>query len=112
MLGWLTAFDVDRPYGPRRVEVIHAVVCGERSDYFWVRLDPPIGQGEAANDEELDFVLLAPRHEGHPLTVPVAEATHVYVCRAPGFPADIPAEVDPSEVEILHWGIVAPSASA
>ena len=87
------------------------MVCGERRDYVWVRLDPPIAPGEVANDEELDLVLLAPRHNGHPLTVPVAEATHVYVCRVAGYPTDLPPEIDPNEVEILHWGVVAPSAS-
>jgi hypothetical protein len=110
-LGWLTQFDVESSYAPRRVDVVHPVKCGERRDFFWVRLDPPIAPGEAANREELDSVLLASRHEGHPLTVPVAEETHVYVCRIPGATGDLPPEVDPSEVEILHWGIVAPSAS-
>ena len=111
LLGWLTSFDVESPYDPRRADVVRAVACGERRDFFWVRLDPPIAPGEAANQEELDSVLLAPRHEGHPLTVPVADATHVYVCRVPSATADLPPEVDPSEVEILHWGIVAPSSS-
>ena len=91
-------------------DVVHAVTCGERRDYLWVRLDPPIAPGEAANDQELESVLLAPRHEGHPLTVPVVEATHVYVCRVPGVSQDLPPKVDPTDVEILHWGIVAPES--
>lgn len=86
------------------------MACGERRDYLWVRLDPPIARGEAGNDDELDVALLAPRHDAHPLSVPVTEATHVYVCRVAGSPTDCPPEVDPNEVEILHWGIVAPSA--
>ena len=30
--------------------------CGNRRDYVWVRLDPPIGAGEAANEHELGNV--------------------------------------------------------
>ena len=88
------------------------MICGKRDDLFWVRLDPPIAPREIANYEELAVVLLAPRHAGHPLTVPVAEATHVHVCSVPGSTGDLPSEVDWSEVKILHWGIVAPSALA
>jgi hypothetical protein len=110
-LGWLTSFDVESPYDPRRVEVVHAVVSGERRDYLWVRVDPPIAAGEAANKDQLAFVLLAPRHDGHPLTVPVLEPVHVYVCTVRGATTDVPSEVDPSDVEIRHWGIVTPSTS-
>jgi hypothetical protein len=110
-LGWLTQFDVESSYLPRRVDVLHPVEWGERRDYLWVAVNPPIAPGEAANAEELSFVLLAPRHQDHPLSIPVRDPTHVHVCRVRGATTGVPARVNPEEVEILHWGIVSPSAS-
>ena len=111
VLGWLSPFDIERPYAPRRIDVLHDVKCGDRSDYVWVRLDPAIAAAEVGNEEELRYVLLAPRHEGHPLIVPVAEPTHVYVATVRDARADCPSEIDPRQVEIRHWGIVGPPAS-
>ncbi len=109
MLGWLTPFDMENPYALRRVDVVHAVACGERDDYLWVRLDPPLEPGEAANAARLDHVLLAPRHEGHPLTIPIEEPVHVNVCTVRDATTDVPPRIHPGDVEIRHWGIVAPS---
>jgi Immunity protein Imm1 len=107
-LGWLRLFDTDSAYAPRRVEVMRAVGSGDRRDYLWVRLDPPLAAGEAGN-EEIELVLLAPRHEGHPLAAPLDEPVHVYVCTVRGATTDVPAQIEPGDVEIRHWGILDPA---
>lgn len=109
-LGWLRPFDMDSAYAPRRVEVVHAVASGDRRDYLWVRLEPPITAGEAGNQEEIEFVLLAPRHQGHPLTAPLDEPVHVYVCTVRGATTNIPAHIEASDVENRHWGILDPAS--
>lgn len=108
-IGWLTPFDVQTGYAARRVHLIQMVASGSRSDYAWVRLDPPISPGEAANAEELEYVLLAPRHQGHPLAVPVTRPIHVYVCTQRNAGSDLSHFIDPDDVIVRHWGILAPS---
>ena len=107
MIGWLTPFDTESPYAPRRVDLLHLVTCGERRDYAWVRVDPPIAPGEAANEKQLDYLLLAPRHEGQPLALPVDVPVHVHVCTVRGATTEAPLEIDASDVEIRHRGILA-----
>jgi hypothetical protein len=105
-LGWLVPFDVEVPYTRRQVEAIHPVASGGRNDYLWVRLDPPIAPGEAANEEELEHVLLIPRHAGHPLTIPIVDPVHVYVCTVRGATTNVPSRISSDDVEIRHWGVV------
>lgn len=109
MLGWLTQSDVDQGYSPRRVETLGFVTCGQRDDYVWVRLDPPLEPGEAANKERIEIALLAPRHEGASLAVPVVAAVSVYVCTLRAGHGQLPAVVRVDDVAIRHWGVVHPS---
>ena len=109
MIGRLAPFDVESPYAPRHVDLLHPVTCGEREDYLWVRLSPPIAPGKAANEEELGYVLLAPRHEGQPLALPIDDPVHVHVCTVSGVTTEAPLEIDAINVEIRHWGLLTPA---
>jgi hypothetical protein len=108
MIGTLEQADVSKSYEPREVHWLQSVRCGDRDDYGWVQLVPPILPGQAANTDTLEVVLLAPRHKGKTLTGrPVEADIHVYVCSAPrgrGFPA----VVSPEDVTIRHWGLLRP----
>lgn len=112
LLGWLAPFDVDKGYSPRQVEQLGVVRCGERADYSWVRIEPPIERGEAGNHDRIEVALLAPRHEGYPLESPVSEPVHVYVCSVRNISDQLPAEVAVEDVIIRHWGIIYPSQEA
>lgn len=112
MLGWLTQFDVDQIYSPREVEFLGFATCGKRDDYVWGRLDPPLEPGEAANKERIDVVLLAPRHEGETLVVPLTAPVHVYVCTVRTSEGGLPAAVRVEDVIIRHWGVLHPSLEA
>jgi len=108
MLGWLDPFDVEGPNERRRVEVLKTVACGERRDYVWARLLPPLAPGAIAGEGILEVVLLAPRHAGYVLKSPLSEAVHVYVCSVPGVESELPDDVAPESVEVEFWGVVYP----
>ncbi len=112
MVGWLRGFDMQAPYGQRRAELLKFVACGERKDYAWVRLEPPLEPDTAGNPERLDVVLLAPRHVGENLTNPVGSELHVYVCTVKAGTADLPDQIAPDDVVILHWAVLDPPGSA
>ena len=110
MIGWLRSFNTERPYDARETTELARVKCGERDDYWWARITPPLERGEAGNPEPLEVVLLAARHVGDRLdSLPVTSPVHVYVCTVKGLLADTPPEVDPKNVDIRHWGVLYPT---
>jgi len=81
-------------------------VCGERRDYAWVDLLPPLAPSETGAPVSLTRVLLAPRHEGIRLTEPPKEwPIHVYVLSVPETLVDA-EEVPPDIVKIRLWAIL------
>lgn len=104
--GWQIA-PVDEPT-PRRHEAIlrRWVRCGERFDYAWVDIVPPLEPEESGISAALDHVLLAPRHEGFYLDQEPPEwPVHVYVLSAPDELIDS-AEVPPDAVTIKLWALL------
>ena len=109
MLGWLKQTDVERGYPARSVTFIKWVTCGERKDYMWVDLAPPLSPGEAAKVEELRRVMLAPRRAGTTLDLPIKWPIDVYVCTVNAAKSDAPANVSPGDVTIRHWAVLSSS---
>ena len=103
IVGWLKQSDVDVGFAPRQVEKLKHVACGERDDYIWARLTPPL---ETASRELLDTVLLAPRHVGFSLAGPLAEPIDVYVCTVSMPTPDLPYLVAPEAVDIRYWAML------
>ncbi|HUK76522.1 MAG TPA: hypothetical protein VL117_02870, partial [Thermoleophilia bacterium] len=88
---------------PRRVDKLKSVACGERNDYIWARLIPPL---ETARRELLDIVLLAPRHVGFSLADSLADPMHVYVCTVSGSTPELPDVVAPEAIDVRYWAVL------
>jgi hypothetical protein len=113
VIGWLTQFDVDKPYAPREVFGLSRVASGKRDGYLWARLSPRLERGDAGNAEPLEVVLLAPRHEGETLPLErVEHPIHVYVCTVKNDGASHAPVVDPTAIQIRHWAVLFPSREA
>ena len=102
---YLSSFEPQGAYAPREVTFTKAVHCGERDDYVWVRIEPPLKANELATNTDIEVALLAPRHEGGSLLAPNSWPVHVYVCRTRRTPIGS-ASVPPDDVQILNWGIL------
>lgn len=110
MIGWLRSSDSERPYAARKAIEIARVTCGERTDYWWAKIEPRLERGEAGNPEPLSVVLLAARHLGDSLArVPVGRPIHVYVCTLRSSADETPIVVDTDDVVIRHWGVLYPT---
>lgn len=100
-----------RPYenhlaAPHRALFHRWVTVGQRNDYAYVSLDPPLHPSESGISESLERVVLGPRHEGVRLdqfgaTWPV----HVYLLTAAPEAAEggtIPAD----GLKIRGWALL------
>jgi hypothetical protein len=105
MSGWvLRLFDVETPT-MHVARFISWMRCGERNDYAWVELDPPLARLEPGR-EPIGLAVLAPRHEGIRLNEPIAESpVHVMVLAAPD---EIAREevVPPDALSIVAWATI------
>jgi hypothetical protein len=113
----LDSYDLEPPFAQRRLTVLSAARCGERTDWFWVAVDPPLeygprgwlpGMGGLPTLRTVDVLALAARHEGASLEKgpwPV----HVYVCRAKADETLLAAELSPDDIAIEYWGTVTPT---
>lgn len=109
IVGWLRSFDVAQPYAARRVRKLRNAQVGDRTDYIWARIDPPIQPGEVTTDEPIDLALIAGRHQGYPLSIPVQQETHVYVCVPRARSNRLAPKLAGDEVINHHWGIIHPT---
>jgi hypothetical protein len=107
----LDSYDVEPPFAQRRLTVLSATRCGERTDWLWVRVEPRLNVGPHRSLRTtlmLDVAAIAPRDVGGNLDAgpwPV----HVYVCRALDPATTMAAEFQPDDISIEYWGIVAPA---
>ena len=107
----LDSFDSEPPLAQRLLDVLAGARCGERTDWLWVGVKPPLEVGPNPSLPTtllLDVVAIAPRHIGSSLEVgpwPV----HVYVCRAKADETRLAAEFSPDDISIEYWGTVTPA---
>ena len=107
----LDSFDIEPPMTQRHLTVLSPARCGERTDWVWVRVEPPLEVGPHRSLGAtllLDMVAIAPRHMGSSLEDgpwPVS----VYVCRAKADETLLAAEFAPDDISIEYWGIVTPA---
>jgi hypothetical protein len=104
--GWLlTAYESAANLQHRAV-LLGWVRCGERSDYAWVDLDPPLKPAETGISMPLTRVVIAPRHEGVYLDQTEAQwPIHVYLLTTAAELLDH-AEVAPDSFKIQAWGLL------
>lgn len=98
---------------PRRCKRVKRIRSAERDDLLLARIDPPlVGQLYGLGAENLDMVLLAPRHRGDSL-FPIREwPVCVHVAR---LLIDNPAERDhleDEEFELIAWAELYPTEQA
>jgi hypothetical protein len=107
----LDSWDLEPPFDQRRLTVLSTARCGERTDWIWARVDPPLEVGPhrwLTSTLLLDLVAVAPRLVGGNLDVgpwPV----QVYVCRAKADETRLAAEFSPGDISIEYWGTVTPA---
>jgi hypothetical protein len=113
----LDSYDLEPPFAQRRLTVLSTARCGERTDWLWVAVDPPLDYGPRGwlpgmhglpTPSNVDVLALAPRHLGASLETgpwPV----HVYVCRAKVDETRLAAEFSPDDVAVEYWGTVTPA---
>jgi hypothetical protein len=119
----LDSYDIEPPLAQRRLTVLAAARCGKRSDWLWVRVEPPFtvgpsdwlpGMSGLPKPRVFDVAAIATRHMGDSLEAgpwPV----HIYVCQPKAPETRLAAEFSPDDITIEYWGTVtpvdAPSAS-
>ncbi|MGH7867289.1 MAG: hypothetical protein ACREP9_06560 [Candidatus Dormibacteraceae bacterium] len=82
------------------------VKCGERSDYAWVDVSPPLQPHETGASGEITRVILAPRHQGIYLNMPIKSwPVHVYILEVPP-ELDGASEVPADATRIKAWGLL------
>lgn len=104
---YLASSEWKRLTTPRRAWVLARVAWTGPQEMLLVKIDPPIvGQPFGMGGEDLDNVLLAPRHRGERLTEPATWPVSVFIVR----PLDDPlvGAVGPERVENLAWGEIYP----
>lgn len=103
----LSAFDPESAFEPRSAELLAMAECGDRRDCGWYRLTPPIQRGELSSEGPYEVVLLAPRHAGVSFDDARIEPVHVYVCAVAGSDLVLTKRIEPSQLKILAWGLLA-----
>jgi hypothetical protein len=107
----LDSYDLEPPFAQRSLTVLSTARCGERADWFWMRVEPALEVGPNRSLRTtllIDVVAIAARHtgtslEGGPWPV------HVYVCRAKADETRLAAEFSPEDISIEYWGTVKPA---
>lgn len=108
----LDSYDIEPPFAQRRVTVLKTARCGERTDWLWVRLEPPLEVGPhrwLRTTLSLDVAAMAPRHVGTTLDEGPWPA-HVYICRAKEPATTMATEFTPDDISIEYWGLVSRAA--
>ncbi|BCW92246.1 MAG: hypothetical protein ACOYU7_06185 [Bacillota bacterium] len=98
---------------PRRCFPIRRVATDKRSDLLLVRIDPPlIGQAFGLGAKDIEYLVLAPRHESVSL-FPVSEwPAHVHVARILRDAPETRGYLEPSELEEIGWGEIYPDQAS
>jgi hypothetical protein len=82
------------------------VKCGERSDYAWVDISPPLSSRETGISADIAKVILAPRHQGTYLNEVVPRwPIHVYLLSVP-LELDDFDEIPPDSVKVSAWALL------
>jgi hypothetical protein len=98
---WLSQYDVIHPWDPVRVTLNKRFHVGQRTDWAWATVEPPLLLGSA----EHATVALGARHQGPNVWEPVEWPVHVYVCTTD--PALHGRDtVDQDALSIKAWGML------
>jgi hypothetical protein len=99
---WLTSYDIESGLGPIEVNLVAHASIGQRTDWAWATLEPPLRIDGKARDR----VLLGARHQGGSVwSEPGRWPVHVYVC-VPEVAAQSRNDFTREQVTIAYWGLL------
>ena len=99
---WLTSHDTDPAWGPIETHLVGAVSIGQRTDWAWAFLEPPL----RIDGEPRNRVLLGARHQGNSVwSEPERWPIHVYVC-VPDSGDETEIHFTRNQVTIAYWGLL------
>ena len=89
---------------PRRCWSIKRLATDSRDDLLLAKIDPPLlGQRYGLGEQDIDYVLLAPRHKGGSL-FPINEwPLYVHVARLLIKDVQMHKKLDTGEFELIAW---------
>jgi hypothetical protein len=99
---WLTSYDFEPRGGPIEVNLVGHASIGQRTDWAWVTLEPPL----RIDGKDRDRVLLGARHQGNSVwSEPGRWPVHVYVC-VPEVAAESRNDFTREQVTNAYWGLL------
>lgn len=99
---WLTSYDIDPGWGPIEANLVRKASIGERTDWAWVVLDPPL----EVDGRSRSRVLLGARHQGDSVwSEPERWPMHVYVC-LPESGEEPGTQFTRDQVTNRYWGLL------
>ena len=105
-LGWRLSPYEGNEEQPHQAIFRHWVKSGERDDYAWVDISPPLLPHEIGVPGGLERVIVAPRQQGVHLDRAISQwPVHVYLLSAPadlGDASDLPADA----LKIKAWALL------
>jgi hypothetical protein len=98
---WLTSYDTDPAWGPIEADLVGAASIGQRTDWAWAVLEPPLRM----NRDSRVRVLLGARHRDSVWSEPERWPVHVYVC-VPKRGVEMNSDLTRDQVTIAYWGLL------
>ena len=99
---WLTSYDIEPAWGPIEATLVDETSIGERWDWTWAVLDPPL----AVDGQPRSRVLLGARHQGGSVwSEPERWPVHVHIC-LPKNGHETNTHFTREDVTIEYWGLL------
>ncbi len=102
----LSSFEPENVYSPREIIIERKLQCGDRDDYVFARVIPPLEGGDFNMSSDIDVVILAPRHKGVFIETTDIWPIHVFVCIVIKKELLESLTVKPEDVKIISWGLL------
>jgi hypothetical protein len=103
---YLTSTELREPYEPRACRIVRRLRSELRDDLALVEVEPSLPRHVYDTNEDVRWLILASRHQGHSL-FPVSEwPLAVYVCRLKGNDEPEGDTIASEDLAILDWGEV------
>jgi hypothetical protein len=100
----LLSTELRDPYEPRSCRVERRIRSELRDDMALVSIGIPLPRHIYGTEEDLDWVILATRHQGYTL-FPISEwPSYVYICQLKGNQKPVTDTIASDDLVILDWG--------
>lgn len=107
---YLVSTELREPYEPRACRIVRRLRSELRDDLALVEIAPPLPRHVYDTSEDVQWLILAARHQGASL-FPVSEwPLAVYICRPKGDAKPETETIASENLAILDWGEVRKTA--